>query len=694
MSKKVIQADNVYKALQFLILMIGIACFGSIVILLLFFTGVWYPHKVNNYVSNAVLLIPVVVTVWGGMRLIHGKQPGIIYDKVVRISVPILFLLQIFVFYQIFFESGWDAGTVADAAYAVLDHDTELLNTISFGYLSHCQNNLLLTWIISVLLSINRSIGLFGADYELMIVVMVNSALSLCTSVLVYRILSLLRAKKSTAFLGYLISVFLLSFSPWNVICYSDPLSLVFPVLLLYLGLRKDILLPMQWGLIAGIGYIGYRIKPTVIIVLIAWIGIRLLEVFRKLADKRRISFADVRQRAGALLMAVVTVVTINVAIGHAYSTAGFVIDDNQKYSLYHFLMMGQNDETNGVYYEEDVRFSDSFYGYDQRKEANKEVAIERIKNRGLTGQLVFTARKVLCAYNDGTFAWAREGNFYSELKPNSSQASKLLRNLFYNTGEYYAVFKIFTQYLWWTVILLVFISLIEAIRGVLKGHRCSQAYMILVSSLIGITLYNVLFETRARYLYIYVPLYIICAMLGLQKLAEKEFVANDSGVPEKSFAHSMVSKCSTGGRRIVPCLYIFIMLGTAAALYGMDTLPNLILYQDVAANGTQIYASEQVEVYLTDDQLFYVTKNNDNMPICFLHYHIDMDSEKDSTQLLNEDFMFGQYEKQMPFWTGKQMAIRTLPLGQDISALETGQYTNEGVLWEVGYDVRNQSAG
>lgn len=694
MPGKIARTGNIYRVLQFLILMIGIVCFGSIVILLLFFTGVQYPHRVNNYVSNAVLLVPAVAAVWGCVRLIRSKRTGAIYDKIVGISVPILFLLQIFVFYQIFFESGWDAGTVADGAFTILNHDTEFLNTISFNYLSHCQNNLLLTWIISVLLKINRSIGLFGTGYELMIVTVVNSALSLWTSVLVYRVLSLLGAKKITAFLGYWVSVFLLAFSPWNVICYSDPLSLVFPVLLLYIGLRGDIPRPLQWGLIAGIGYVGYRIKPTVVIVLIALVGIRLLEVFRKLADNRRITFAGVLQRAGALLLALVTVVTINVAIEHAYSVAGFIIDDNQKYSLYHFLMMGQNDETNGVYYEDDVVFSKSFYGYDQRKEANKEVALERIKNRGLTGQLVFTARKALCTYNDGTFAWAEEGNFYSKLKPCSSQVSELLRNVFYSTGKYYAVFKIYTQYLWWTTILLVVASLVQAIYGMLKGRVCSQAYMIVLSSLIGITLYNALFETRARYLYIYVPFYIICAMLGLQRLAEREFVADDAGLPEKTIVNRAVNLFPMGIRRVVPYLYVCIMLGIAAVLYGEDTLPNLALYRDAVANGTQIYASEQVEVYLTDDQLLYVTDNNDNTATYFLHYYTDMDSAEDPSQFLNDDFLFGYYEERMPFWTGKQMSIRALPLERGLRSVETGQYTDEGILWEATYDMRNQSAG
>lgn len=41
--------------------------------------------------------------------------------------------------------------------------------------------------------------------------------------------------------------------------------------------------------------------------------------------------------------------------------------------------------------------------------------------------------------------------------------------------------------------------------------------------AIIGLTIFELIFEARARYLYTYVPLYIILAAAGVQKIVEKK---------------------------------------------------------------------------------------------------------------------------------------------------------------------------
>lgn len=514
-------SERVYRILLLLILAMGVACFGAIVVLLLFYSHVWYPFKADCAVSNGILLIPAGLLSAGAVVWLRRQGwKDKCFDRAVAISVPVLFVLQIFLFYQIFFESGWDANVVTGAARAVVARDAESLQAVSAWYFSRYPNNLLLTLIISVLLQINGALGLFAGDYELMSVVVVNSALSLGTAVLAYRTLVLLGTGRRAAFLGYGWTVLLLAFSPWNVIVYSDAMGLLFPLAVLYLGLRRDIPPLLQWPLIAAVAYLGYQIKPTVFIVLIALVGVRLLEALYRLGQGHRIAWAEVRRRGGALLLAVVTLVVIHGALDRAYQAAGLVIDETQRYSIYHFLMMGQNDVSNGGYYEPDVGFSASFPEYEERKEADMAVALQRIQDRGLTGQLVFTARKVLSDYNDGTFAWSVEGNFYRDIKPEPSAAAGTLRDLFYSTGRYYPMYQTAVQGLWWGTLLLVLVSAAAALYDLARRNRCSQAYLVLLVSLIGVTLYDAIFETRARYLYIYVPFYILCAVLALQRVA------------------------------------------------------------------------------------------------------------------------------------------------------------------------------
>lgn len=279
MPKNALLSQRIYKTLLFLILAIGAVCFGSVVILLLFFSDVQYTAKMDNYISNAALLIPVAflciaAVVWA-RRQSRGDK---VFDRVVAISLPALFILQIFVFYQIYFESGWDAELVANAARLIVSHDTAALSRDYGWYFSRYPNNLLLTLIISGTMRLNEVFGAFGAEYDLMPMVVVNGVLALGASLLVYKTLVLLGTARKIAFLGYWLSVLLVSFSPWNVVVYSDALGLIFPLLTLYLGLRNDISPFLRWPLVAAVAYIGCQIKAPALIVLIALVGVYLLK--------------------------------------------------------------------------------------------------------------------------------------------------------------------------------------------------------------------------------------------------------------------------------------------------------------------------------------------------------------------------------------------------------------------------------
>jgi hypothetical protein len=47
-----------------------------------------------------------------------------------------------------------------------------------------------------------------------------------------------------------------------------------------------------------------------------------------------------------------------------------------------------------------------------------------------------------------------------------------------------------------------------------------------LLLAMLGITLYGAIFEARARYLYIYAPVYIVLAVCGMKWLIDKKYKA------------------------------------------------------------------------------------------------------------------------------------------------------------------------
>jgi len=130
--------------------------------------------------------------------------------------------------YNIFFETGWDSGIQVIPAAKIIarNGDKSFLSDI---YFSNYPNNLLLVSLYAAVLKINDSVGIFFENYCLMAIVILNCAISTSSAVLIYKTGKKLLNEKY-AFLGYLLGVCMLVLSPWNVICYSDPLALFFPV--------------------------------------------------------------------------------------------------------------------------------------------------------------------------------------------------------------------------------------------------------------------------------------------------------------------------------------------------------------------------------------------------------------------------------------------------------------------------------
>ena len=169
---------------------------------------------------------------------------------------------------------------------------------------------------------------------------------------------------------------------------------------------------------------------------------------------------------------------------------------------------MGQNNESYGQYNKDDVEESDT-----KGKRNDIEKTINRIKERKILGQFKFIKIKTLLNYNDGTFAWGREGDvFYYKILAKDSKISSLFKNYFYKDYKYNYIFKIITQLLW---ILVLMLTMFAGIKD--KKDKNSILYL----SIIGITLFLTIFECRARYLYCYSPIFITLSMIGLNNLKQ-----------------------------------------------------------------------------------------------------------------------------------------------------------------------------
>lgn len=117
---------------------------------------------------------------------------------------------------------------------------------------------------------------------------------------------------------------------------------------------------------------------------------------------------------------------------------------------------------------------------------------------------------KTLVIFNDGTFGWSEEGGFYDVLySDKNSIASPFFKNLYYEDGDGYIYISTMQQFIW---LMVLFNSI-----GIIIVNQKEK--LIIILSLIGIIIFNLMFEARARYIILYVPFFIMATMLSLQNL-------------------------------------------------------------------------------------------------------------------------------------------------------------------------------
>lgn len=79
-----------------------------------------------------------------------------------------------------------------------------------------------------------------------------------------------------------------------------------------------------------------------------------------------------------------------------------------------------------------------------------------------------------------------------------------MLKEIYYPEGDKYSLYTYISQSIWLMILGGCFIE------GILSLKRPSKERCVVFLSIIGITLFNLLFEARARYLLLYVPFFIL----------------------------------------------------------------------------------------------------------------------------------------------------------------------------------------
>ena len=352
---------------------------------------------IPNVISGLLSILIIYLLLKINIKLDDKK-----YKRILLLLGTIVFILQIVILKNTYFYTDWDVKAIRDAV---------LNNNIKGNYyLTKYPNTLLYLSIIKLY----YSIPLIGKYY---FPLLVFNALLVNLSGIVASLVIRKYTNNTYSIIGYILMSLLIILSPWINIPYSDTFVILIPILIIYLY-TKDNKKKLDYILIGFLSILGYYIKPTAFIVLIGIVIISIIDIIKK---KYKINYKIISMILVGMIVSFALCKT-------AIKLNGFTPSKTtEPFTMIHYFKMGQNNNTYGLFDEKDVEESDTM---GKRNDLNK--AIERIKERKIIGQFKFIRIKTLLNYNDGTFAWGREGAFfYHKVLAKDTKLSKLLRNYF-----------------------------------------------------------------------------------------------------------------------------------------------------------------------------------------------------------------------------------------------------------------------
>lgn len=472
-------------------------------------------YELETQLSSPLMMIFGILFIFGIyliFRTIENnknpiRQKRLSERNTLLLTGTVFFFVQMYLIYNYCFETDWDVQILLDSARNIANGHRPNHNA---WYYSCYPNNLFLTTIFAVILWIAKPLHLGSLDF--LSIVAVQSLFCVLVSFMLYQIIIHRWHRRDIAWLGMTLYLLIVGLSPWTSIPYSDAWALLFPIAVLW-AYNCNILKEkrfLRWFLMVFIAFIGFKIKPQVIFILLSLVAIETVDVLLRwntTSVRELLKGKGLRGGAAGLASAFIIALVITAATPIAHNS-------RDRFGAAHFLMMGLNRNTIGDYSDDDVIFARQYSTPHERDKAELKEAGRRLHEMGLAGFGQLACEKTLVNYYDGTFFWGKEGYFYKTVFPERNRhLSPFLRNLYYNRmihGAYYPYWCTGATIVWLGVLVLMFLTAIS------RQDRFTAALMI---SILLLTLYEAFFEARARYLYAYIPFYILLALQGISNI-------------------------------------------------------------------------------------------------------------------------------------------------------------------------------
>lgn len=417
----------------------------------------------------------------------------------------LIFIFQIIFIYSYYFTATHDIMTVLNNSHS-LAYKNNLMNDY---YFSTYPNNVFIIYLFSGVLKI---LIFFGVKWPInhFIMIVILCFLANIAGILVYKTTEMLTKRIYLSWLAFIYFTLLISISGWMSVLYTDTLAFILPILMLYLYLslknkkldnyRKIICLI----LIGFCGVFAVAIKAQAFIIFIA---ILIYELISNSIIKDKLINIVIILISFLITMQLMFIATEDIRkrlnpeayIGHL-----------------HYIKMGLNNDTGGVYLHSDYLESSKYKTVEERNSFNKKKIQERLKKHNIVTYLEHLERKTMLNYNNGTFGWYWPGSYKGkDILHTPNFLTDFTKSIYYSEGNNYKDYNLFQHSNWLVILIVSFFSIV---------NKSNNKY-VLQLTLIGLFIFLSIFEGNPKYVYTNVPIFIVLAMVGIKGILELKIV-------------------------------------------------------------------------------------------------------------------------------------------------------------------------
>ncbi len=435
-------------------------------------------------------------------------------------------------------NSGWDPLTLYQSALSLIDPSH--WPSVGLGYFQAYPNNLGLLGLIAGWLSLT---GHLGFHDQVSATIILNLAFMNTTLVMLYLCIKRLLGSGAAIF-GLLLGFVFITLSLWSRTLYSDTVGMVFPITVFYLLLRlraaragwRQIALATAIGVISGL---GYSIKPTTIFVSLAAIIVYVLSLLPAMPALKRPRLKMMAIIAACFLVGLGATATIikQAMISRTHLTVNSMPITN-------FMLMGLTDICTpqecryGAWNMPDALEQGTFTDMRTYRSYTIGEIKHRLKAYGAGGYLQFASQKGAWIIGDGTFYAYHEGTDRQAPLVHNSRLNRYVQSWMHIDGRHYVLFENIIQVFWIMMLLAILLPFALKRYGPAR-FEINTVYI----SLLGLLAFLLLFEARSRYLYLYIPIFIIAASYGFRALVTRR----ESAVTRRSAASRVAGSTKTG---------------------------------------------------------------------------------------------------------------------------------------------------